>query len=174
MNFKLTTFNLVPPPTTEKPIIVLPRNAPYEVRFSETTTYHWTNFDVNASETTLKTGLEVEQGPFGFGNAVALDRNKQQVRSWWKSLNVDVSLLQCLSDSEFAATDDICIMNPKNRPKGEGGGGTTTRVTTVAKLKFRGLCQSCSGGCQVASQREASRPTTTDGKSGLLRLGTPT
>ena len=81
LNFKLTTFNLVPPPTTEKPIIFLPTNAPYEVRFSETTTYHWTNFDVNASETTLKTGLEVEQGPFGFGNAVALDRNKQQVRS---------------------------------------------------------------------------------------------
>ena len=81
LNFKLTTFNLVPPPTTEKPIIVLPTNAPYEVRFSETMTYNWTNFDVNASETTLKTGLEVEQGPFGFGNAVSLDRNKQQVRS---------------------------------------------------------------------------------------------
>ena len=76
LNFKLTTFNLVPPPTTEKPTL-----APYEVRFSETTIYHWTNFDVNASETTLKTGLEVEQGPFGFGNAVALDRNKQKVRS---------------------------------------------------------------------------------------------
>jgi hypothetical protein len=41
-------------------------------------------------------------------------------------------------------------------------GGTTTRDTIVAKLKFRGLCQSCSGGCQVGSQREASRLTTDD------------
>lgn len=33
-------------------------------------------------------------------------------------MNVDVSLLQCLSDSEFVATDDICIMNPKNCENG--------------------------------------------------------
>jgi hypothetical protein len=46
----------------------------------------------------------------------------------------------------------------KNCRNGEGGGGTTTRGTTVAKLKFRLLCQLCSGGCQEASQREASRP----------------
>jgi len=76
----------------------LPTNAPYEVRFSQTTTYHWTNFDVNASETSLKKGLDVQQGPFGFGNAVVLDKIKGQ----------------CLTDSEFATTDDICIMNPKN------------------------------------------------------------
>ena len=48
----------------------------------------------------------------------------------------------------------------KNRRKGEEGGGTTTRGTTVAKLKFRGLCQLCAGGCQMASQREASRRPT--------------
>jgi len=83
-------------------VIVLPTNAPYEVRFSLTTTYHWNNFDVNASEASLKKGLEVKQGPFGFGNAVVLDKSKDQ----------------CLTDSDFATSDDICIMNPKNCEKG--------------------------------------------------------
>ena len=27
-------------------------------------------------------------------------------------------LLQCLADTEFAATDDTCILNPKNCPDG--------------------------------------------------------
>ena len=62
-------------------------------------------------------------------------------------------------------TDYEQVSIKKNRRNGEGGGGTTTRGTTVAKLKFRGLCQSCSGGCQVASQWEASRPTTTTAKA---------
>ena len=63
-------------------MIVLPTDAPYEVRFSLTTTYHWTNFEVNASEASLKQGLEVQPGPFGFGSAVALDKDKEQVRHW--------------------------------------------------------------------------------------------
>ena len=83
-------------------MIVLPTNAPYEVRFSLTTTYHWNNFDVNASEASLKKGLEVKQGPFGFGNAVVLDKSKDQVsflQKLDKILNFtinSVSLIQIL------------------------------------------------------------------------------
>ena len=73
----------------------------------------------------------------------------------------DRKLLPSLSGPHF---DSIRVYK-KTRRNGEGGGGTTTRGTTVAKLKFRGLCQSCSGGCQVASQREASQPTTTTAKA---------
>lgn len=93
-------MNLVPPPTTDKPVVVLPTNAPYEVRFPQTTTYHWPSFDVNASEATLERGFEIEPGPFGFSNAVSLTKT------------------QCLADTEFAATDDTCILNPKNCPDG--------------------------------------------------------
>ena len=35
----------------------------------------------------------------------------------------------------------------KNRRNGEGGGGTTTRGTTVAKIKFQGCTKTSSGGC---------------------------
>ena len=69
---------LVSEPTSENPKTALPTNPPYEVRFSQTTTYLWTNFDVNASESSLKMGWDVEPGPFGFGSAVVLD--KGQVR----------------------------------------------------------------------------------------------
>jgi len=44
---------------------------------------------VNASETSLEKGYEIEQGPFGFSNAVVLDKTKKQ----------------CLDDSDFAATE---------------------------------------------------------------------
>ena len=40
----------VPPEVTEEPVVVLPTNAPYEVKFAKTTTYYWPNFDLNATE----------------------------------------------------------------------------------------------------------------------------
>ena len=57
--------------------MVLPTNAPYETRFSKTTTYYWSNFDVNATENANMGYDEKQQGPFGFGNGVGL--NKTQV-----------------------------------------------------------------------------------------------
>ena len=51
------------------------------------------------------------------------------------------------------------LINTKNRRNGEGGGGTTTRGATVAKLKFGGMYQDMFRGlCQ-----EASRTETDDG-----------
>ena len=48
------------------------------VEFKDTTTYHWANFDVNATNGT-ETGFEVVQGPFSFGLATKLDKTKKQV-----------------------------------------------------------------------------------------------
>ena len=59
--------------------MILPTNAPYEVKFSKTTTYHWPNFDLNVTENDDKGFDATQQGPFGFGNAVDLDASKQQV-----------------------------------------------------------------------------------------------
>ena len=59
--------------------MILPTNAPYEVKFSKTTTYHWPNFDLNVTENDDKGFDASQQGPFGFGNAVDLDASKQQV-----------------------------------------------------------------------------------------------
>ena len=70
----------VPPDTTEEPVVILPTNAPYEVKFSKTTTYHWPNFDLNVTENDDKGFDATQQGPFGFGNAVDIDASKQQVK----------------------------------------------------------------------------------------------
>ena len=70
----------VPPDTTEEPVVILPTNAPYEVKFSKTTTYHWPNFDLNVTENEDKGFDATQQGPFGFGNAVDIDASKQQVK----------------------------------------------------------------------------------------------
>ena len=48
------------------------------VEFRDTTTYHWANFDVNATDG-KETGFEVVQGPFSFGLATKLDKSKKQV-----------------------------------------------------------------------------------------------
>ena len=79
MNFPSRYLYSVPPETTEEPVVVLPTNAPYEVKFSKTTTYHWPNFDLNVTENDDKGFDASQQGPFGFGNAVDLDASKQQV-----------------------------------------------------------------------------------------------
>ena len=42
-------------------------------------------------------------------------------------------------------TDYEQVSIKKNRRNGEGGGGTTTRGTTVAKLKFRGCTKTIPG-----------------------------
>ena len=67
----------MPPAATEAPIVVLPTNPPYETKFSKTTTYHWPNFDVNATENTEFD--KTQQGPFGFGTGVGLDGTQNQV-----------------------------------------------------------------------------------------------
>ena len=73
---------LVPPAATEAPVVVLPTNPPYETEFSKTTTYHWPNFDVNATENNeLDKFDKTQQGPFGFGKAVGLDGTQNQVFS---------------------------------------------------------------------------------------------
>ena len=48
----------VPPEVTEEPVVVLPTNAPYEVKFAKTTTYYWPNFDLNATENADKGRVE--------------------------------------------------------------------------------------------------------------------
>ena len=82
----------MPKPTTEHPLLTLPTNAPYQVLFSQTSKYYWPDFDKNATETTLKKGVEVEleQGPFGFGNAVVLDNDRKEVMMQNK-----IKLLKC-------------------------------------------------------------------------------
>ena len=47
---------LVPAPTTEEAMVVLPTNAPYETKFGLTTTYYWPNFELNATAESLKDG----------------------------------------------------------------------------------------------------------------------
>ena len=79
LNFPSRRLYSVPPETTEEPVVVLPTNAPYEVKFSKTTTYHWPNFDLNVTENDDKGFDASQQGPFGFGNAVDLEASKQQV-----------------------------------------------------------------------------------------------
>ena len=94
---------------------MLPTNAPYEVKFSKTTTYHWPNFDLNVTENDDKGFDATQQGPFGFGNAVDIDASKQQVKfivstSWTLLLLI----FQCLVDTDFAVDGDNCIKNPVN------------------------------------------------------------
>ena len=48
------------------------------VDFPTTTDYHWSKFDVNASQKNGK--HEVVQGPFQFGLADKLDKNDKEVR----------------------------------------------------------------------------------------------
>ena len=74
---------LVPAPTTEDPVVVLPTAAPYEVKFSLTTTYYWPNLELNATKESLQDGLGYSeaQGPFGFGTGVELDKDKNQVKT---------------------------------------------------------------------------------------------
>ena len=79
MNLSSLHLYSVPPDTTEEPVVILPTNAPYEVKFSKTTTYHWPNFDLNVTENDDKGFDATQQGPFGFGNAVDIDASKQQV-----------------------------------------------------------------------------------------------
>ena len=72
----------MPPAATEAPVVVLPTNPPYETEFSKTTTYHWQNFDVNATENNELGKFDPSlQGPFGFGKAVGLDLTQNQVLS---------------------------------------------------------------------------------------------
>ena len=82
MSLFLNHFYSVPPETTEEPVVILPTNAPYEVKFSKTTTYHWPNFDLNVTENDAKGFDATQQGPFGFGTAVDVDASKEQVGSW--------------------------------------------------------------------------------------------
>ena len=81
LNLSSLDLYSVPPDTTEEPVVILPTNAPYEVKFSKTTTYHWPNFDLNVTENDDKGFDASQQGPFGFGNAVDIDASKQQVKS---------------------------------------------------------------------------------------------
>ena len=48
------------------------------IDFPSTTTYHWPNFDLNATEG--KDGVEIVHGPFQFALGVFLDNEKQQVK----------------------------------------------------------------------------------------------
>ena len=48
------------------------------VEFQDTTTYHWGKFDVNATD---NNGFEDAQGPFAFGLATKLNKEKNQVLS---------------------------------------------------------------------------------------------
>ena len=48
------------------------------VEFKDTTTYHWGKFDVNATD---NNGFEDAQGPFAFGLATKLNKEKNQVLS---------------------------------------------------------------------------------------------
>ena len=48
------------------------------VEFKDTTTYHWANFDANATDG-KDSGFEVVQGPFSFGLATKLNKEKKQV-----------------------------------------------------------------------------------------------
>ena len=80
MNLSSLHLYSVPPDTTEEPVVILPTNAPYEVKFSKTTAYHWPNFDLNVTENDDKGFDATQQGPFGFGNAVDIDASKQQVK----------------------------------------------------------------------------------------------
>ena len=77
----LTWRYLVPAPTTAEPIVVLPTNAPYETKFSKTTTYYWPNFELNATTESVKDGegYQEAEGPFGFGTAIELSKDKSQV-----------------------------------------------------------------------------------------------
>jgi hypothetical protein len=61
------------------------------------------------------------------------------------------------------------ILGSKNRRNGEGGRGTTTKGTTVAKLKFRGLYPDnyVPGDVRWLHNRDCD-------ENGLLRWGTPT
>ena len=74
-------LSLVPAPTTEDPVVVLPTKAPYETKFGLTTTYYWPNFELNATTESLKdgTGYSEAQGPFGFGTGIELEKDKSQV-----------------------------------------------------------------------------------------------
>ena len=72
-------LSLVPAPTTEDPVVVLPTKAPYETKFGLTTTYYWPNFDLNITQNADKGFDNTTDGPFGFGKAVHLDKTKQQV-----------------------------------------------------------------------------------------------
>ena len=48
------------------------------VEFQDTTTYHWGKFDANATNTN---GFEDAQGPFAFGLATKLNKEKDQVHN---------------------------------------------------------------------------------------------
>ena len=77
----LICLYLVPPPTTAEPIVVLPTNAPYETKFGKTTTYYWPNIELNATTESVKDGegYQEAEGPFGFGTAIELSKDKSQV-----------------------------------------------------------------------------------------------
>ena len=81
----------MPPEVTEEPIVVLPTNPTYEVKFSKTTTYHWPNFDLNITSNT--SGFDAtQQGPFGFGKGVELDASKDEVFKFeFRILNIEKS-----------------------------------------------------------------------------------
>ena len=51
------------------------------VDFAVTTDYHWERFDVDATDKT--NGFEVVQGPFQFGKANKLEKEKQQVSTMY-------------------------------------------------------------------------------------------
>ena len=82
---------LVPPPTTAEPIVVLPTNAPYDTKFAKTTTYYWPNIELNATTDSVKDGegYQEAEGPFGFGTAIELSKDKSQVTYCWETSNSD-------------------------------------------------------------------------------------
>jgi len=81
--------------------VVLPTDPPYEVRFPQTTDYHWSLFLENATENIGGEPI-LSQGPFGFGKAVEFVESKSQ----------------CSVDDDFRNEDDICVQNPGNCESG--------------------------------------------------------
>lgn len=82
--------------------MVLPTEAPYEVRFPKTTDYHWATFSDNATVELLPGDFEQVEGPFGFGKAVQMDEERKK----------------CMYDTDFANDNDNCTRNPINCKKG--------------------------------------------------------
>ena len=71
-------FLIVAPPTTIPTTTVISTSVAYEVRYSKTADYHWPNFYERATNRQEKK-FQVVQGPFGFGSAVQLKKDRKEV-----------------------------------------------------------------------------------------------
>ena len=71
-------FLIVAPPTTIPTTTVISTSVAYEVRYSKTADYHWPNFYEGATNRQEKK-FKVVQGPFGFGSAVQLQKDRKEV-----------------------------------------------------------------------------------------------